>query len=132
MITIDSISEIVAVLVALSIASERLVAIFKGFFKWLEEQKTDKKEEGKRKATLHLMAFASGIITAFLAKPIISTALGDVYSSIPALIALGLLASGGSGFWNSFSSYILAVKNVRNEALQSLRDGKSNITLRVG
>ena len=136
MFTIDSVSEIVTLLVALSIASERLVAIFKGFIPWLEEQNSDKKKDGRRKAVLHIMAIISGIFTAFFAKPIISDALGELYSHPFALLALGLLASGGSGFWNSFSSYILAVKNLRNQTKQTLKDlqksSSPNITIHVG
>jgi hypothetical protein len=42
-----------------------------------------------------------------------STILTDSLNNIWGYIALGLLASGGSGFWNSVLSYILEVKNIR-------------------
>jgi hypothetical protein len=114
-------SQIIAVLIALSVASERLVEIVKGFIPWLNETSATSGTEGVRKAVLQIMAVVSGIITAFLAKPAISNVLPD-WTTLPGIFALGLLASGGSGFWNSFSSYILQLKNLKKEEVKEKKD----------
>jgi len=36
-----------------------------------------------------------------------------VFRSGWGILALGLLASGGSGFWNSVATYVLKVKDIR-------------------
>ena len=57
-----------------------------------------------------MLAVASGIVTALLARDYVPAQL-----SIPSrgwsIIGLGLLASGGSGFWNSILTYLLKVKD---------------------
>jgi hypothetical protein len=107
------ITNYVTLLVALSVATERLVAIVKNIIPWLNNKNEDAKQEGFRRAVLHVLAFFGGIATALLAKPAVSAVLSDSLNSIWGYIALGLLASGGSGFWNSFLSYILEVKNIK-------------------
>ncbi|NOT54006.1 MAG: hypothetical protein HOP18_05315 [Deltaproteobacteria bacterium] len=103
---------IVSLLIALSIASERLVEIVKGFTPWLDQQQSDPKKEGQRRAVLQLLAVGAGIGTAFLAGPMIPK---EVYDATTPLgtVALGLLASGGSGFWNSVLTYVTKVKDVK-------------------
>src|SRR5262245_36062259 len=96
---LNSISSLVALLVALSVASERLVEIVKGFVPFLnQENATNPAAEARRKAILQAMAVVAGVLTAFLAGPALPESLvpDHWYSKL----ALGLLASGGSGFWN--------------------------------
>ena len=31
------------------------------------------------------------------------------------VLAVGILASGGSGFWNSIQSYLLAIKEIKKQ-----------------
>lgn len=124
------ITAIVTLLVSLSIASERLVEILKSTFfpQWTKEIvapagatqteiDTAERDEERRKAKIQFLAVVCGIATAFMAKPAI-----DSYSSILHLqggvgcwviVALGFLASGGSGFWNSILGYLLKVKDVK-------------------
>ena len=103
----------VQLLVALSIASERLVEIIKGFVPYLNDTKPDAKEEGKRKAILQLLAIVSGIVTAFLAQSAIGDSFPAALSGPIGVFAIGLLVSGGSGFWNAILSYLLQVKNLK-------------------
>ena len=80
-----------------------------------------KAKEGRRKAILQLMAVLSGIITACLAKPALqgsSSFLNDGY--LP-YVALGLLASGGSGFWNSILTYLTKVKDIKVTEAETLK-----------
>jgi hypothetical protein len=99
-------TSVISLLVALSIASERLVDIIKGLVPWLNQQRRKPVEEGWRKAALQVIAVIAGT-TAWLAGP-----------SVPAhdftgKLALGLLASGGSGFWNSILTYVTKAKDVK-------------------
>ena len=111
--TTAAITNYVTLLVALSVSTERLVEIVKNFIPWLNTKYKDAKKEGHRKAVLHVLAFCGGIVTAFLAQPAVSAVLSDSLNNIWGYIALGLLASGGSGFWNSILSYILEAKNIK-------------------
>lgn len=117
----DNLSTTVAVLMALSIASERLVEIVKGWIPYLNKKfeatpqrspRTRKEyfeSEGVRRAIIQLMAVAAGIITALLAKPAIAGVLPN-WTSTADFLALGLLTSGGSGFWNSIQSSVFQMK----------------------
>ena len=108
----DNLSTVVAVLVALSVASERLVEIIKGIIPFLSNKNDDPKKEGWRKAILQLMAVVAGIVTALLSQSAIQGILPK-WGEFPEIIALGLLASGGSGFWNSFNTYVLKLKDIK-------------------
>jgi len=120
---LGSLSTIVAVLVALSVASERLVEIIKGWIPFLNKSFDEPDKEGIRKAILQIMAVVSGIVTALLAQTAIRSVLPD-FKTIPHILALGLLASGGSGFWNSFNTYILELKNLKKELAKQAKSGK--------
>jgi hypothetical protein len=107
------ISTVVSLLIALSIASERLVEIVKGCIPALDQPRVDPTAEGRRRAVLQLLAVVAGIVTAFLASGIIPSELHEATTPL-ATIALGLLASGGSGFWNSILTYVGKVKDVKS------------------
>jgi hypothetical protein len=109
----------VAFLVAISVASERLVEIIKGFIPALAKRQEDAKKEGRRAAVLHIIAALSGIIMAFLAKPAAVGILPRTLTNFPGILALGLMASSLSGFWNAILGYLLQVKNIKkSEALK--------------
>ena len=114
---IENLSTIVALLVALSVAAERLVEIIKGFVPWLEKKKDDESKEGRRKSALQGLAVLAGIGTALLAWPVIKDIVpgSGFWDSIKGVLALGFLASGGSGFWNS-----IATKEMKN--LEEIRN----------
>jgi hypothetical protein len=103
---------IISVIVALSIASERLVEIVKGFIPFLEKQNPDATKEGHRRSALQILAVLSGIATAWLARDYIPQEIAEPAKGW-AIIGLGLLASGGSGFWNSVLTYVTKVKDVK-------------------
>jgi len=120
---VESLSMTVAVLIALSVASERLVEIIKGWIPYLNKALDDPGKEGRRKAVLQTMAVFSGIGTALLAQSAIISVLPD-FNTLPHILALGLLASGGSGFWNSFNSYVMELKNFKKEMAKLAKEGK--------
>ena len=111
---ITSLTAVVTLLLTLSIASERLVEIIKGLVPFLNKEITDDaKREGWRKATLQCLAVVSGILTAYLAKPVIPDFASLKLNGTGAYFALGLLASGGSGFWNSILTYVTKLKDIK-------------------
>lgn len=138
---VNKLIAIVTILITLSIASERLVEIIKGFFpKLITPPSDDPQLEARRKANVSLLAVASGIITTFLASPLLAGIFKDLFkdSSCPMFIswfgslgnnapcgfslntnglllilALGLLASGGSSLWNSILEYLLKIKDLK-------------------
>lgn len=106
---------IVTLILALSVASERLVEIIKGFIPMLDKPNTtDEKAEARRRSYLQILAVVSGVLTAYLASDylpaeIATSASGKNWS----IVGLGLLASGGSGFWNSILTYVTQLKDIK-------------------
>jgi len=111
---LSALATVISVLIVLSIASERLVEIIKGFIPYLDKKNDDQKKEGKRKAYLHIIAIFAGILTAFLAKKTLGNSVPESWNTTTGILALGLLASGGSGFWNSILDYVNEVKKLKN------------------
>jgi hypothetical protein len=103
---------IVGVILALSIASERLVEIIKGFIPGLNKQEPDPKAEGRRRSYLQILAVFSGVLTAFLARDYMPLEIAKPTESW-SILGLGLLASGGSGFWNSVLTYVTKAKDIK-------------------
>ena len=114
---------VVTLLVAVSVAAERAVEIIKNAIPFLNKHNDDEKKEGWRKTALQVMAVLGGIVTAQLARPAIEGLAPGSWSSPPGILALGLLASGGSGFWNSVLTYVLHVKDIKGEAVKKMRLG---------
>ncbi len=110
---VGKLAAIVSVLVALSVASERLVEITKGFSEFLNEENSDKRKERWRRAALQGIAVVAGIVTALLAQPAIKGVVPGLSEHYTGILALGLLASGGSGFWNAVLTYVLNVKDIK-------------------
>jgi hypothetical protein len=121
-----NLTAIISLLVALSVASERLVEIVKGLVPALNQENPDPKKEGWRKAFLQILAVAAGIITAFFASPAVP---GNIFHGVAGNLALGLLASGGSGFWNSLLTYANKAKEVKSAEAESKKI--DNVTKRV-
>ena len=116
----DSITSFVTLILSLSVATERLVEIIKGLlpYAWLSEKQTEPAKERQRKTRLQLLAVVAGMATALLSSSYVSTDLLEVNHSFH-VIVLGLLASGGSGFWNSVSTYTLDLKNSQQKLMAS-------------
>ena len=117
---IDKLAPMIGLLIALSVATERLVEIIKGTIPQLTGKSDDKKREGWRRAFNQLLAVGAGILTAFLARPAIPAEVLPATNDT-AMFALGLLASGGSGFWNALLVYVLGLKDMKDAALQGAR-----------
>lgn len=115
---------LVTLLAALSVAAERLVEIVKGLVPWLNEDKTkltpaptseEQKAERLRKAALQGLAVVAGIVTTGLAWPAVGGIIpaDTLATRILMVIGIGFLASGGSGLWNAVLTWMLHIKNIR-------------------
>jgi hypothetical protein len=93
---VGKLTAIVSLILALSIASERLVEIVKGWIPFLGKEQADPVLEGRRKSILQLLAVASGIVTALLSADYLPSEIAKPQAGWQ-IIGLGLLASGG--FW---------------------------------
>jgi hypothetical protein len=114
---------VVGLLVALSVASERLVEIVKGLVPPLSGKSTTQWKENVRRTANQLLAVGAGIATAYLALPAIPQDVLPITNDLTTTIALGLLASGGSGFWNAILTYVLQVKDIKEAAARKAREG---------
>ena len=74
---LEQLSTVVALLVTLSVAAERLVEIIKNPIGFLRDQNPDPNKEGYRKVALQVLAVAAGIVTAWLAQPAIKGIVSD-------------------------------------------------------
>jgi len=112
---------IVTLILALSVASERLVEIIKGFIPQLAKQNTtDAKAESRRCSYLQILAVISGILTAYLARDYLPAEIAASASAKSwSIVGLGLLASGGSGFWNSILTYVTKVKDLKKAEVEA-------------
>ncbi len=120
---LTDLSGLIATLITLSVAAERLVSIIKNFSPSLSSEQSTAEKERARQVKLQLLALAAGLLTAYLA---------DVGSLLPAGLPrwplLGLLASGGSGFWTSVLGYVNGIKDIKkNMAIDTKVQVASNI-----
>jgi hypothetical protein len=130
-VSIEQLTTLVALVGALSVAAERIVAIFKGFVPFLatkievqpqagepaptraDVQKAAE-QEARRQVWIQILTIFAGIAVAFLAQPIFIGLVPETWSPVGRVIGLGILASGGSTFWNDFSGWVYKVKEARD------------------
>ena len=117
---LDSLSAIIALLAALSVAAERLVEIIKGLIPCLNQEFLDNPDkEARRKAKLQILAVLAGIATVAMASPILPATI--IPDNVATWILLGFLASGGSGLWNSVQTYVSKVKEVKKAEVEQIK-----------
>jgi len=126
--TLQSLPSVITLLIALSVAGERLVEIIKGMVPWLERDKQNPSEEARRRAALQLMAVGAGIGIAALAWPIAREVLPANQNAVTAPLALGLLSSGGSGFWHSILGYVVNLKDLKGATLDRAKKESDPLT----
>ena len=115
-------TSLVSLILALSIASERLVEIIKGFFPGLDKENPDPIAEGRRRSYLQILAVISGIVTAFLAQNYFPVGIVKPTENW-SVLGLGLLASGGSGLWNSVLTYATKIKDIKKVEADTAKKG---------
>ena len=127
---ITKLTIIVSFILALSVASERLVEILKGglgkWWDWWNKKGVTDNAEAGRHAGIHFLAIVSGIITAFLVYEFIPD--NGLISDLPGVVAYGILASGGSGLWNSILTYFLNIKDIKDNLA---KDGQKKLDANV-
>ncbi len=100
----NALTNLLAFLAALSLATERITEVIKGFpglSQWLTVEKADRSKEEFRKAAIHIIAIAVGTVLVSMTQDQLSTVVGVKYSGFWAWLLFGAMASGGSGLWNS-------------------------------
>lgn len=119
----DKLETWVGLIAALSVASERLVETIKNTFRGFDTVPADAKEEAHRKMKLQFIGFVAGIITVLLAQEMLKDMLPQpIYGRNwwLAVVGLGFLASGGSGFWNGILGYVREVKDLKKAEKKAL------------
>ena len=103
----NSLGNLITPVIGVSVASERLVEIVKGISPWLNTSKAgDADREGLRCAALQALAVGAGVLTAYLGREYLTV-------SHESWFVVGLLASGGSSFWNSILTYVGKIKDLK-------------------
>jgi len=105
-------SALISLILALSVASERLVEIIKGLVPFLDKKDSRPAAERRRHSYVQFLAVLSGIFTAWLARDYIPEEIAEPTREW-SIIGLGLLASGGSGFWNSILTFVYKVSKAK-------------------
>jgi uncharacterized membrane-anchored protein len=130
----EGLTPIVTLLIALSVTSERIVEIIKNMFPFLAQQQPKAADESRRKLILQLLAFAAGCTATWLGLPVVDATLPPSVAANahhgPVIVALGALASGGSGFWNTILTYMLNIKNLKRAEATQVEQQQAAVGLR--
>lgn len=133
---LETLTSFVTVLLALSVASERLVELVKGMFPSLNGQKPEADVERKRQLIIHWMSLGASFVVVFLAQDYIIETLhlgkSTDWSYLPLgpgqFVVFSILSSGGSSVWNSILTYLLSLKNLkRQDAETSQKVGNTDL-----
>jgi len=127
---INTFFALATVILAISLAAERLVAIVKTLWPWLRKEQQDTATgevlpaDRWRQLVVLAIAFACSWITAaFLAGGIPAGLTGMIAFpglALPTSIA-GLLATAGSAFWAPIVGYARAAKDLKTEHVRTAR-----------
>ncbi|HYW09072.1 MAG TPA: hypothetical protein VE913_19080 [Longimicrobium sp.] len=117
MIRIQELQTMLAVVLAVSLATERLVAITKTVFPRLDDERPWRNEQ-LRRITVQVIALISAWVSAALfvdgevtlLQALVDT-IGDAKTGIPVPL-VALLATGGSAFWSQVVQYSSSVKTI--------------------
>jgi len=63
----------------------------------------------------------AGILTAFLTQPFVAGSFSAIKHPDLMTLCIGLMASGGSAFWNVILNYLLQVKNLKKQQVSSVK-----------
>jgi len=129
----DTLSSFLALMVTLSMATERVTEVVKGLpllSSFLAEDHKGKPWiEEFRKAMIHIIAIAVGTGFAYAAQgPIVSALkLGpQPHDAWGLWLLLGGLASGGSAIWNSTLDVVRTVKQQKDNVLRQAEKAAGN------
>jgi hypothetical protein len=118
------------ILLTISLATERLIAIIKTIFpKLAEENKNDNgmvdpERDKRRKLLVQSISFLAGWLTASLLAPKFNPLFGHIKLNDDLnlhVIIIGFLSMGGSAFWSNVLGYMKAVKDIHQQQ-KALKD----------
>lgn len=114
----EKLTGLLAFLVTLSLATERITEVVKGFplvTKWFAVEKPDPDFEAWRKASVQFLAIFVGTVLAMQVPDAVAAAVGTAKPEGWSFLYLlfGALASGGSGLWNALLDITREVKKQR-------------------
>ncbi len=124
---LDNLSDLSAVLLAISLATERLVVILKTVFPKLGEERPpepgESSDEADRMRRLSVLgvAYVCALATAWLIADGWTIEYGAGKRAI-SIFGVALLASGGSAFWTQVVGFASAAKDVRKMERQRMHD----------
>lgn len=112
----------IAILAALSASTERAVELLKGSLPWLNEERATPSGEGRRKLAIQMLGVLCGALTAYLGREFLPTFLQVAAGTFRGALVMGLLLSGGSGFWNAILGYLRGIKDITALDAQEKRE----------
>lgn len=119
----ETITLLISYVLGIAVASERIVEMVKGVFPILWQAKDDPKQEAFRRSLLQALSIVISVGVAFTATATLPNelkALGWVEQA-PGVIALGLMAAGGSGFWNALLTLMQNIKDLKKGEVEAQR-----------
>lgn len=121
---IEQLTALSTLMLAVSLATERFVALVKSFWPWLAEERKDGNNlidvepERKRILAVQIVSLVGAYLTTSIANDSFNLGkdfcFGDPKMCWPAGI-IALLGSGGSAFWTQILGYANAVKEVKKQ-----------------
>lgn len=127
----DKLNALFGLLLALSLATERIVETIKGLpilSRWFADEKTYKYEDA-RKASIQVLAIAVGTLLAYQMPDQLSGALGQKVAVTGLWVPLifGAMASGGSGLWNSALDIVREVNKQKQVVTDKLKTDQAAV-----
>jgi hypothetical protein len=124
---LDNLSDLSALILAISLATERLVVIVKTVFPQLGEERppapgeTADEADRMRRLSVLGVAYLCALVTAWLIADGWTIEYGAGRRVI-SIFGVALLASGGSAFWTQVVGFASAAKDVRKMERQRMHD----------
>lgn len=103
--SMEQIASAITVILAVSVAVERVTEILKQIIPGFAEEKANPAAENRRRASLQVLAGAIGTVVAWQGNLQIASQTG-----VPAYLLIGAMSSGGSAFWNNVLDAVRATK----------------------
>jgi len=122
----QNLPEIITMIIALSVASERLVEIVKGVWPWLDQERPSRTSEARRKAVVQVLAVVAGIVVTALTWNLVGAVIAPGKTPVWSVLAVGLLASGGSGFWHTILGLVTSSRDLRRATVREV-EGKTEV-----
>ncbi len=114
----------ITAMIALSVGAERVTEIVKGFSSWLQVAKEPPQgaPERWRRVLLQVIAATAGGVMAFIIGPAhflpaLLSSTPEVHEKVLVAGLLGVVASGGSAFWNHLLDIVGVIKETREKVL---------------